>query len=99
MELPPQAEDILDSNERAILGYVWCIMNRFMKFGDDEDDEGALYCVSCVCSTLDTHMLIPLLYHHPYSEWIFVRCDGLVGWKYLSHQFASVMCMKWVEGW
>lgn len=39
MELPPQAEDIVDSNERAILGYVWCIMSRFMKFGDDDDDE------------------------------------------------------------
>lgn len=38
MQVPPQAEDILDSNERAILGYVWVIMSRFMKFGDDEDE-------------------------------------------------------------
>jgi hypothetical protein len=43
MELPASAENIVDKDEKQILGLVWAVMTRFLKFteGDDEDQLSA----------------------------------------------------------
>jgi hypothetical protein len=35
MELPCSAENLVDGTEKQVLGLVWAIMRRFMKFGTD----------------------------------------------------------------
>jgi len=37
MELKCSAENLVDGNEKPILGLVWAIMTRFLKFTDDEE--------------------------------------------------------------
>src|SRR3989338_8264830 len=37
VKIKPSAENILDGDERAVLGLVWAIMLKFMKIGDDDD--------------------------------------------------------------
>lgn len=39
MKQPPSAENIVDGSERDILGLVWAIMLKYLKFGDEEDGE------------------------------------------------------------
>jgi Ca2+-binding EF-hand superfamily protein len=36
MEVPCSAENVVDKNEKQILGLVWAIMIRFLKFNEDE---------------------------------------------------------------
>lgn len=38
-KLPPSNEDLADGAERPIMGMIWSIMQRFLKFGDDDDAE------------------------------------------------------------
>eukprot|EP01094_Clydonella_sp_ATCC50884_P000749 TRINITY_DN1056_c0_g1_i1.p1 TRINITY_DN1056_c0_g1~~TRINITY_DN1056_c0_g1_i1.p1 ORF type:complete len:1109 (-),score=578.87 TRINITY_DN1056_c0_g1_i1:133-3255(-) len=37
LKLKPQAEDLVDGREKPILGLIWAIMIRFMKFDDDDE--------------------------------------------------------------
>jgi hypothetical protein len=37
MTLSPSPENIVDGNEKIILGMLWAIMAKFLKIGDDED--------------------------------------------------------------
>jgi Ca2+-binding EF-hand superfamily protein len=38
LRVRPQAENLLDKDERAILGLAWAIILKFVKFGDSDDD-------------------------------------------------------------
>jgi len=37
MKIKPNAEDLIDGDERNILAIVWAVMLRFVKFGDEEE--------------------------------------------------------------
>jgi len=37
MKIKPSAEDLVNGNEKNILGLIWAIMSKYMKFGDEED--------------------------------------------------------------
>lgn len=39
IKLKPSPENLVDKDERAILGLVWGIMQRFLKFGDDDEEQ------------------------------------------------------------
>lgn len=39
LELKPSAENLVDGTEKQVLGLVWGIMRRFLKFSDDDDQE------------------------------------------------------------
>jgi len=39
MKLKPSNEDLVDGQEKAILGLVWAIMLKFIKIGDEEEGE------------------------------------------------------------
>lgn len=39
MELKPSPENLVDGDSRQVLGLVWGIMQRFMRFGSDDDEE------------------------------------------------------------
>lgn len=39
MELQPSVENICDGEEKQVLGLVWGIMRKFLKFGDDQDEQ------------------------------------------------------------
>lgn len=41
MKVKPSAEDLADADEKRILGLVWSIMLKYMKFGDDDDQLNA----------------------------------------------------------
>jgi hypothetical protein len=38
-KVPPCAENLMDGEERPVMGLVWAIMQKFLKFGDDEEGE------------------------------------------------------------
>jgi len=37
MKIKPSAEDLVNGNEKNVLGLLWAIMSKYMKFGDDEE--------------------------------------------------------------
>jgi len=39
MKLKPSADNIVDGAEQQVLGLVWAIMLKFMKLGDEEDED------------------------------------------------------------
>eukprot|EP01105_Mastigella_eilhardi_P024476 TRINITY_DN6390_c1_g1_i1.p1 TRINITY_DN6390_c1_g1~~TRINITY_DN6390_c1_g1_i1.p1 ORF type:complete len:974 (-),score=347.49 TRINITY_DN6390_c1_g1_i1:92-3013(-) len=39
MKIHPSAEDLVDKNERTVLGLLFNIMLKFLKFGDDESEQ------------------------------------------------------------
>ena len=55
MELRPSPENIIDQDEKLILGLIWGLMRKFVRFSDDEEHGEASFHASFVVSRVSAH--------------------------------------------